>query len=100
MDDAVVRLYGSEKSPQAYAIRDYLQRSDIPFEWVELKDNQQARAELGLASVDDARLPICIPDGTEWSGQPCGRSPRSSAGSAIRLARNTTLRSMGPVPQA
>ena len=55
----------SESSPQAYAIRDYLQRSDIPFEWVELKDNQQARAELGLASVDDARLPICIfPDGT------------------------------------
>src|SRR6476660_567805 len=66
MDDAVVRLYGKRESPQAYAIRDYLQRSDIPFEWVELKDNQQARAELGLASVDDdARLPICIfPDGT------------------------------------
>src|SRR6476469_3859960 len=65
MDDAVVRLYGKRESPQAYAIRDYLQRSDIPFEWVELKDNQQARAALGLASVDDARLPICIfPDGT------------------------------------
>ena len=48
MDDAIVRLYGKRESPQAYAIRDYLQRSDIPFEWVELKDNQQARAELGL----------------------------------------------------
>src|SRR6476646_6231055 len=63
--DAVVRLYGKRESPQAYALRDYLQRSDVPFEWVELKDNEQAHAELGLESVDDARLPICIfPDGT------------------------------------
>ena len=57
---SVVRLYGKRESPQAYALRDYLQRSDIPFEWVELRDNEQARAELGLDSVDDARLPICI----------------------------------------
>ena len=63
--DAVVRLYGMRESPQAYALRDYLQRSDIPFEWVELRDNEQARTELRLDSVDDARLPICIfPDGT------------------------------------
>ena len=60
MDDVVVRLYGKRESPQAFATRDYLQRSDVPFEWVELKDNEQARAELGLESVDDARLPICI----------------------------------------
>jgi thioredoxin reductase (NADPH) len=32
---------------------------------VELKDDEQARAELGLKNLDDARLPICIfPDGT------------------------------------
>ena len=51
MDDVVVRLYGKRESPQAYAIRDYLQRSDVPFDWVELKDNEQARAELGLEST-------------------------------------------------
>jgi NADPH-dependent glutamate synthase beta subunit-like oxidoreductase len=44
MDDVVVRLYGKRESPQAYAIRDYLQRSDVPFKWVELKENEQARA--------------------------------------------------------
>ena len=52
-------------SPQAYAIRDFLQRSDVPFEWIELANHEQARAELGLESVDNSRLPICIfPDGT------------------------------------
>ena len=60
-----VRLYGKRGSAQAYAIRDFLQRSDVPFEWVELANHEQARAELGLESVDDSRLPVCIfPDGT------------------------------------
>ena len=60
-----VRLYGKRGSPQAYAIRDFLQRSDVPFEWVELSNDEQARAELGLESVDDSRLPVCVfPDGT------------------------------------
>jgi thioredoxin reductase (NADPH) len=55
-----VRLFGKRGSPQAYAIRDFLQRSDVPFEWVELANHEQARAELGLESVDDSRLPVCI----------------------------------------
>jgi thioredoxin reductase (NADPH) len=60
-----VRLYGKRGSPQAYAIRDFLQRSDVPFEWIELANQEQAHAELGLESLDDSRLPICIfPDGT------------------------------------
>jgi thioredoxin reductase (NADPH) len=60
-----VRLYGKRGSPQAYAIRDFLQRSDVPFEWVELANDEQARTELGLESVDDSRLPVCVfPDGT------------------------------------
>jgi thioredoxin reductase (NADPH) len=65
MEDVIVRLYGKRESPQAYAIRDFLQRSDVPFDWVELRSNEQARMELGLEGADDPRLPICIfSDGT------------------------------------
>lgn len=66
MEDAVpVRLFGTRGSPQAYAIRDFLNRSDVPFEWIELGSNEQARAQLGLESLDDSRLPVCVfPDGT------------------------------------
>ena len=35
------------------------------------------------------------PTGRAWSGRPFAKSPRSSAGFAIRLVLNTTLRSMG-----
>jgi hypothetical protein len=32
-----LEIYGPRTSPKAYAIRDFLYRSDIPFIWVELK---------------------------------------------------------------
>jgi len=62
---APLRLYGKRGCPAAYAIRDFLHRSDIPFEWIELRDDEHARKELGIENVDDSRLPICIfGDGT------------------------------------
>ena len=65
LDVPPVRLYGKRGCPVAYSIRDFLQRSDVPFEWIELRDDEQARKELGVNNMDDVRLPICIfPDGT------------------------------------
>ena len=96
--DAVVRLYGKRESPQAYALRDYLQRCDIPFEWVELRDNEQARAELRLDSVDDPRLPICIrlPPGERRHDGPLTseqvRISQSSRSSRFRSSGATTFR--------
>jgi thioredoxin reductase (NADPH) len=44
-----VRLYGHHGSPQAYAIRDFLYRSEVPFEWIEQSSD----------------APVCVfPDGT------------------------------------
>src|SRR5690348_6573490 len=59
-----LRLFGTAASPAAYAIRDFLHRSDVPFEWVELQSTEQAR-QLGLENTQDTRLPVCIfSDGT------------------------------------
>jgi thioredoxin reductase (NADPH) len=44
-------------------IRDFLHRSDIPFEWIELHNDEEARAA-GLSGLNDQRLPLCVfPDG-------------------------------------
>jgi thioredoxin reductase (NADPH) len=59
-----LKLFGSAGSPAAYAIRDFLHRSDVPFEWVEVQSTDQAR-QIGVEHARDPRLPVCVfPDGT------------------------------------
>jgi len=57
---SVVKLFGRSGSAAAYAIRDFLQRSDVPFEWIELKNDEQARA-IGVQDIHHAKLPnLCV----------------------------------------
>src|ERR1700729_2366033 len=59
-----VRIYGKMGSSIGYMIRDFLHRSDVPFEWIELADDEDARRLAGVTSLNDSRLPVCVfPDG-------------------------------------
>jgi thioredoxin reductase (NADPH) len=61
----LVKIFGRLGSADGYAIRDFLHRCDIPFEWIELKSDDDARRLAGVQTMKDSRLPICIfPDGT------------------------------------
>ena len=60
---AIVKVFGRTGCAAAYAVRDFLHRCDVPFEWIELKTDEQARA-IGVDSINDSRLPVCVfPDG-------------------------------------
>src|SRR5258705_8853942 len=60
----VVKVFGRTGSPHSYAIRDFLYRNDVPFEWIELRTDEEARA-VGLPDSADERLPVCVfADGT------------------------------------
>jgi len=49
----LVKIYGRLGSAEAYQLRDFLHRCDVPFEWIPLEGDTQAR------------LPVCeFPDGT------------------------------------
>lgn len=62
---APLRLFGIQGSSAAYEIRDYLQRCGVPFSWTDLASSTQSCADLGIACLDDPRLPLCLfPDGT------------------------------------
>jgi thioredoxin reductase (NADPH) len=59
-----VRLLGAAGSPKAFEIRDFLSRSVVSYEWVEL-DAAGAKNLPGISNLDDPRLPVCeFPDGT------------------------------------
>jgi thioredoxin reductase (NADPH) len=60
-----LRLLGTHGSSAAYALRDFLYRSGVPFEWVELTTDEQARELAQVSDLQDGRLPVCFfPDGT------------------------------------
>ena len=59
-----VKVFGRTGSPQGFAVRDFLYRNDVAFEWIELHSDDEAHA-IGLESVADDRLPVCVfDDGT------------------------------------
>jgi thioredoxin reductase (NADPH) len=58
-DRPAVRLFGKPRSAHAFAIRDFLHRSDVPFEWIALTSDEEARA-IGVEGVNDPRLPVCL----------------------------------------
>src|SRR3984893_12576733 len=65
--EMAITLLGRRGSPAGYAIRDFLHRSDVPFRWVELTSDEEARATAQVSGLADPRLPVCLfPDGTRF----------------------------------
>ncbi|MWR36459.1 pyridine nucleotide-disulfide oxidoreductase, partial [Helicobacter pylori] len=53
------------RSANGYAIRDFLHRCDIPFEWIELGSDKEAKELAHVQHLSDSRLPVCVfHDGT------------------------------------
>src|ERR1700736_2822626 len=65
----MVKIYGRMRSAEGYAIRDFLHRCDIPFEWIELNSDEEAAKLAHVQHLRDSRLPVCeLPDGTRLEG--------------------------------
>lgn len=59
-----VRLYGQPLSAEAYALRDYLQRSVVTFDWIEVSSDADCAQRLGLPDASNVGLPVVeLPDG-------------------------------------
>ena len=58
MNSNTVRLFGRAGCKDSFELRDFMQRSAVPFEWVELKSDDEARKLPGIASLTDRRLPM------------------------------------------
>ncbi len=60
-----IRLAGALWSPQSHAIKDFLARHLIAYQWLDVDTNAEARALVETHSQDKMRLPVVhFPDGT------------------------------------
>lgn len=66
MDGAkVVRVLGEAHSKEAYAIRDFLARGVVEYEWCEVASDSDCVRELGVSEFGSIRWPVvAFPDGT------------------------------------
>src|SRR4029077_13055728 len=64
----VVRLLGHRDDAGAWEIRDFLKRSVVESQWIELSTEEDCRRELGL-DLKNVNLPVVeLPDGTRLFG--------------------------------
>src|SRR5437899_1410550 len=65
----VVRLLGHRDDAGAWEMRDFLKRSVVEFQWIELSTEEDCRRELGLSDLKNVNLPVVeLPDGTGLFG--------------------------------
>jgi thioredoxin reductase (NADPH) len=60
-----IRVAGSRWSPQCHAVKDFLSRTQTPYEWLDVEANGSTRALVERVSPGLARLPVVFfPDGS------------------------------------
>jgi thioredoxin reductase (NADPH) len=59
-----IRVFGSQWSPQSHAAKEFLSRNRVPYEWVDLDQDEQGRTLATSLVGDLTQLPIVLfPDG-------------------------------------
>jgi thioredoxin reductase (NADPH) len=60
-----VRIAGSRWSPESYAVRDFLSRNQIPYQWIDIDQDPPTRELIASIAGGVSRLPVVLfPDGS------------------------------------
>jgi len=60
----VIRLFGRTHDRASYELRDFLSRSVLTYEWLDI-DDEHTRPLAEVAGVNDGRVPVCLLPGGE-----------------------------------
>lgn len=82
-----IRVAGTMLSPRSYAVRDFLSRNQVPYQWLDVESDADARELVAAATPGASRLPVVLlPDGSALV-QPSARELADRIGLQTR-ARN------------
>ena len=61
-----IRIVGSRWSPQSHAVREFLARNQVPYQWLDIEQDASARELVSIASGEPSQLPVVLfPDGSQ-----------------------------------
>ncbi len=81
-----IRLIGSRFSPDSRRLREFLARSRMPHQWIDLEEDDDAEALLGQLSVEPDQTPVVIASGGEILRNPTNAELGRSLGLGSRGA--------------
>ena len=84
-----LRLVGHQWSPRSHAIKDFLAGNLVPYRWLDVERDPDARALLDAAGVDADELPALFFEDGAGAAQP-GAARRWPSGSVARWPRRST----------
>jgi thioredoxin reductase (NADPH) len=84
IDIGNLQVIGSRFSPEAHKIRDFLARNCVPFEWLDVDRDPEARRLLGDTDAKSSALPVVVfPDGAKLT-QPTNAEIAKKIGLTVR----------------
>ena len=82
-----IRVAGSQWSPRSHEVKDFLSRSQTPYQWIDVERDAAARAQVESVSPGLKRLPVVFfPDGTSLV-EPSTRALAEKVGFATTASR-------------
>jgi thioredoxin reductase (NADPH) len=65
-----IKIVGSRYSPEAHRLRDFAQRNQIPFRWIDLEADEQAEALMKQFGIAASATPVVISRDGSWFSRP------------------------------
>ena len=73
-----IKLIGSRFSPDSRRLREFLARNRMPYQWIDLEEDEHAEALLGELAVDPDETPVVIASGGEILRNPANEEVATS----------------------
>lgn len=83
-----VRVVGHRWSPMSYQVKDFLARNQVPYQWLDVEEDDEARKLVELAGAPSPSLPVLLfGDGTQLA-----------APTSVQIAEKIGLRTQATLP--
>lgn len=79
-----IRVIGHRWSPESHALRDFLARNLVPYQWLDVERDAEANRALTLAAVDHSKLPVVLLEDGGLLVQPSSLETAERVGLATR----------------